>query len=330
MKPLLLHYYLTNRCNSRCTFCSIWQEQHKVDAKEADVVRNLRTARKRGCSFVDFTGGEPLLHKALPDFLIEAKKLGFITSVTTNCLLFPSRVKELAGLIDLLHFSIDSDNESEHDSLRGVPCYSSVIKSIPLALSHGLYPDLLYTYTNKNIDSVSGVYKIARENKLVLILDPVFDPWGPDKISNLTHRKALDISKQPGIYLNRAHLHLRSKGGNHVRSPLCQSVSTTIVIDPENNLVLPCYHHRSTLLPIGSDLTGPLSSSHYITAWQNQGKYSYCENCHLNCYFDPTYTYLHNVYTFYSLLAKLKYFWAKYIMYKRPFPGSKKVFSKDF
>ena len=27
MKPLLLHYYVTMRCNARCSFCDIWRKK---------------------------------------------------------------------------------------------------------------------------------------------------------------------------------------------------------------------------------------------------------------------------------------------------------------
>lgn len=123
MKPLLLHYYITTRCNARCSFCTIWREPSTIDASLPDVVSNLSHAKKAGCRFVDFTGGEPLLNKELPAFLKAAKKIGLITSVTTNCLIFPERAKELAGLIDLLHFSIDADTAELHDAIRGRHSY---------------------------------------------------------------------------------------------------------------------------------------------------------------------------------------------------------------
>lgn len=323
MKPTLLHYYLTNRCNSKCTFCTIWQEMPKVDAKEEDVLRNLRDARKCGCSFVDFTGGEPLLHRNLPLFLSEAKKLGFITSVTTNCILFPERATELRGLIDLLHFSIDSDNPEQHDFLRGVDCYSEVLKSIKLAKQNKLVPDLLFTYTEDNIQNIEGIYKIARENRLILILDPVFNPWSSDKIPILTHQKAIVFSKRFGVYLNRAHLLLRAAGGNHIREPQCKAVDTTLVILPDNSVALPCYHHRKSCISIMTDIFDIISSEAFQDSRSTQGKYSFCEGCHINCYFDPTYTYLRNKMTYYSLTAKLKYAWTKYVLYHHRFPGLK-------
>jgi len=320
MKPILLHYYITNRCNCRCGFCQIWQETPKIDAKAADVLKNLYGARKAGCKFVDFTGGEPLLHQELPHFLSEAKKLGFITSVTTNCLLFPEKAEKLAGKIDLLHFSIDADNSDLHDQIRGVPSYSAVIESIDIAIKNRLYPDLLFTYTNENIDFFEGVYRLAREKKLIVILDPLFSINSVDSLKDSTHQKALAYSKKQGVYLNQAHLKIRRMGGNHIRNPLCRAVESTIVIVPDNRLALPCFHHREAFIPLGDDLRKTLNSEARKNALCRQGRYSFCEKCHINCYFDPSYMYMRNSLFMLSIVSKFRYSWKKYVIYKRPWP----------
>jgi MoaA/NifB/PqqE/SkfB family radical SAM enzyme len=319
-KPLLLHYYLTNRCNARCEFCNIWHERPKVDAVDEDVINNLKQARKAGCKFADFTGGEPLLHPSLPKFLSSAKKQGFITSVTTNCLLFEERAEELAGLVDLLHFSIDADEAGLHDKIRGCESYDHVIRSIDTAIKHRLYPDLLFTYTDENINAVSGVVKLAQKKRLILILDPVFAQWGPDKVKPEVHRRALAYSKKPGVYLNRAHILLRDRGGNRVRNPLCRAVSSTVVITPDNCLAMPCYHHRCTSIPVNNDLIKALRSPERRESLSKEGKYSFCEGCHINCYFDPAYQYTIGRYLYESMAGKLKYAVTKYLLYRRPWP----------
>ncbi len=325
MKHTLLHYYITNRCNSKCIFCDIWHESKKYDAIAEDVFRNLYSAKKSGCSFVDFTGGEPLLHPELPAFLKEAKRTGFITSVTTNCLLFRKRAPELDNLIDLLHFSIDSSDASEHNRIRGVDCFSHVIDSINEAKKYRLVPDLLFTYTNENIDHADGVYTIAKNNRLMMILDPVFDPWSSDQLSLKTHQKALAFSRRSGVYLNTAHLSLRAQGGNHIREPLCRAMDSTIVILPDNTMALPCFHHRSSMLPVQGDIDIIFRSDEYKRHQLNQGKYTFCEGCHINCYFDPSYTYMMNSLTWQSIISKLRYTWTKHILYRRPIPRRKRV-----
>ncbi|MDR0306389.1 MAG: radical SAM protein [Chitinispirillales bacterium] len=320
-KPLLLHYYITNRCNARCSFCSIWQEKPKVDADLKDVLDNLRQGRQAGCRFVDFTGGEPLLHPQLPEFLAAAKKLGYITSVTTNCLLFTERAKEIAGLVDLLHFSIDADSAQLHDKIRGCRSYQHVLDSIKTALENKLYPDLLYTYTQENIDAIEGVWELAQKSKLILILDPVFEVCGHDRLHPDIHKKAFDFSKRKGVYLNTAHLILRDRGGNQIRDPLCRAVSSTVVILPDNKLALPCFHRRCNTPAVNGNLKELLRSKDRVEAVDREGKYSFCQGCHINCYFDPTYQFAGGCFMIESMKSKLKYAFTKYLIYRRKLPG---------
>lgn len=319
MKPVLLHYYITNRCNAKCSFCDIWEEKPKKDALLEDVIRNLKEARNIGCKFVDFTGGEPLLNKELPQFLKEAKKLGFITSITTNGILFPKRAHELSDLVDLLHFSLDADNPEIHDKLHGVESFKKIIESISIAKNYNLYPDLLFTYTNENIDHFSGVYKIARKNRLMLILDPVFSLDGKDINSSKTHDKAIEWAKKPGIYLNKAHIKLRKNGGNSLSKPLCKAISSTLVILPDNTLALPCYHQRNETIKI-EGLQNTLKDTRRKVALEHEGKYPFCLGCHINCYFDPSYTFGLNRYLFSSILSKFRYSFDKYLRYGQKMP----------
>ncbi len=86
--PVLCNYYVTYRCNASCDFCDIWEKPSPYVTID-DVTQNLIDLKKLGVKVIDFTGGEPLLHRNLIDFLSEAKRLGFITTVTTNTLLYP-------------------------------------------------------------------------------------------------------------------------------------------------------------------------------------------------------------------------------------------------
>jgi MoaA/NifB/PqqE/SkfB family radical SAM enzyme len=320
MKPILLHYYITNRCNARCGFCDIWKETPKTDAAASNVKRNLADARRAGCRFVDFTGGEPLLHPDLPLFCAEAKRLGFVTSVTTNCIAFPQRAKELAGLIDLLHFSLDADSALLHNRLRGADSYDRVIESIPIALASRLVPDLLFTYTNENIDAFEGVYGLARRHRLMVILDPVFSLDGKDIVGRAAHSRALSYGRWQGVYLNTALLNLRFGGGNRPDSNACRAVSSTILILPDNSLALPCFHHAQKFVKIQDSLAAALEDPMRNEASREQGLYTFCKGCHINCYFDPSFTSRLNPFFTKSLGAKARYAFTKYLLYGRKFP----------
>lgn len=320
-KPTLLHYYVTDVCNARCSFCDIWKNRTRHDATLEDVCNNLAAARSLGATFVDFTGGEPTLNKDLPLFLREAKRLGFVTSVTTNTILFPKMAEELTGLIDLLHFSLDGDNAQLHDHIRGVRSFQSTLDAIPLALQHKMIPDLLFTYTDENIDSARGVWEIARRDRLILILDPVFTLDGNDTVSAETHEKARKLSILPGVYLNTAHLSLRKQGGNQPLKPTCRVMDSTIIILANNHLALPCYHKQKESIPLNNDLVKVLTHSDAVkTHRKQQGTSPACKACHINCYMDPSFHYHKNSLFFRSAWAKGMYTLRKYGIDRQELP----------
>jgi len=318
-KPILLHYYITDNCNAKCEFCDIWKQKGAGSAKYYDVERNLSAARQLGAKFVDFTGGEPLLNPDLPKFLDFAKKKKFITSITTNAVLFEKFAPQLKGKVDLLHFSIGGNKET-HDKIRGVKSFDTMIKAIDVALKNNLVPDLLFTYTDENIDCFEEVYEIAHSRKLMLILDPVFSTDGKNLLSAQTQIKAKKFAKKAGVYLNSAHLKLREKGGNNPQSPTCKATDSTIVILPDDTLALPCFHRVNTQLKIDGNLQEILKSDKVAEFRKLQGKFEICENCHINCYMDASYQYSVNSFFFSSILSKLKYSYWKYLIFRRKLP----------
>jgi MoaA/NifB/PqqE/SkfB family radical SAM enzyme len=289
--PVLCNYYLTYRCNAKCYFCDIWEKPSPYVAWD-NVAANLRDLRRMGVRVVDFTGGEPLLHRELPRFLQEAKRLGFITTVTTNGLLYPKYANQLRGLVDMLHFSLDSPDASRHNAWRGVACFDHVQQSIQVARSLGERPDLLCTVMDKNIHELETLYReIAQPNGLVLILNPIFgyNDVG-DTLSAEHHGFLRRFARQRGVYLNEAFLSLREQGGNHTNRPICRAGDAVVVISPENQLVLPCYHLGLEHHPLQNDLYDRWYSPDVRQARAQAGRLPACEGCTINCYMEPSMT----------------------------------------
>ena len=327
MGPLLLHYYVTYRCNGRCVFCDI--PPSRAGSKEptlAEIEENLRSAKRLGVKFVDFTGGEPLLFRDLPEALRCAKALGLWTSVTTNCLLYPSRGKELAALVDLLHFSLDSMDREEHDRIRGVPCYDAVMESVDLAQRMGERPDILFTVTSNNIGRLPEMVSFAQAQKLILIVNPVFSYFGNSGLSADQVAHLRRFRRAPYVYLNRAFLQLLEQGGNDTQDPRCRAVDAALVISPDDHLLLPCYHHQIERLKVAGKLEQLLRSEARARARSMQGRYDFCQGCTINCYFDPSFLYKVDGYFLNSLFSKGKYGMDKYMrrrhLPQRPLPTS--------
>ena len=313
--PILLHYFITNRCNCSCSFCNIWKQKPTPFADLSDVKRNLFDAKKLGAKFVDFTGGEPLLHPDLSDMLAKAKELGYRTSVTTNCILYPQKAKVLQGKIDYLHFSLDALDEFLHNSARGQNSYGKVLESLDIAKSLGERPDILFTVTNTNFFQLEKMAQFAKKLRLLLIVNPQFNYFNNTKLLNKVWESIAAIARNPFVYVNNALNRLHKSGGNDIQNPRCRVVDSCFVISPQNELLLPCYHFAQTRGSIGRSLYKVRNSPAFIEARINQGRMDFCKGCSINCYFDPSFLYKFDFYLFASLIAKLKYFINKEIVH---------------
>ncbi|MFO7891578.1 MAG: radical SAM protein [bacterium] len=310
--PLLCNYYITTRCNARCVFCDIYKKKG-IDAPLKDIAANLRDLKKIGVSFIDFTGGEPLIHPQIKNILETAKNLGFITTVTTNCILYPNLAQEIKGLVDLLHFSLDAPIKQEHDKLRGVKCYNKVIESINIAKSIREKPDILFTITEDNIKYLNKMIRFAQKNQCMLLCNPVFSYFNNPGLKKETLNKILSFSSEPYVYVNRGIIRFMKQGGNSIQNPRCRAVSTTIVISPDNYLLLPCYHKCSKKIPINNNLRSLMNSKTLNYFRKREGRFSFCKGCSISCYFDPSFTYGADDYFLLSQLSKIKYGIDKYI-----------------
>jgi len=286
-------------------------------AKEEDVFNNLRQIRKLGVKFIDFTGGEPLLHKSIHLFVEEARKLRMQTSITTNCLLYPKFAEKLAGKVNLLHFSLDSPDEEEHNRIRRINCYNHVIESIKIAKSIGEFPDILFTVTNETYKKLPAMYELARKYELILIVNPVFSYFGNLGLSEET----LDFIEEfcygkKDIYINPAFIELRRKGGNDINAPLCKAVSRVIVISPYNEIILPCYHFGFKKIPIDRPIVEIRKSAEVEYFKKMEGRFDFCKGCTINCYFEPSFAFPTNYFAFISVPSKFYYSFHKLIKQK--------------
>ncbi|HPN37862.1 MAG TPA: radical SAM protein [Melioribacteraceae bacterium] len=317
---LLCNYYVTYKCNAFCEFCHF--ADHSVfknvnNATLQDFEKNVSEMADFGVKFIDLTGGEPLLNKDIHNMAKFARSKKMQTSITTNTLLYPKFADKLAGNINLLHFSLDSPDEDEHNNIRKVNCYNSVFNSINIAKSLGEYPDILFTVTNETAKKLPKMYDIAQKYDLLLIVNPVFSYFGNPGLSMETIEYIEKfISGKMNIYLNNAFLKLRKDGGNKVENPSCKAVSRVLVISPNNEVILPCYHFEKAKIKITENIKAVMNTEAYKYYLINEGKFDFCEGCTVNCYFEPSFAFPTNYYSIISLSSKFKYSFNKLVKQK--------------
>ncbi len=317
---LLCNYYVTYRCNAYCEFCEFAAHGKYKDTPHAsldDFIRNANELKKLGVKFIDLTGGEPLLNPHIAEMTEHARALKMQTSITTNTLLYAKYAEKLAGKVNLLHFSLDSPDEEEHNKIRGVESYKSVFESIELAKSLGEFPDILFTVTNETYKKLPRMYEIAVKHDLVLLVNPVFSYFGNPGLSS----EALDfveefVKGKSNAYLNKAFIDLRRDGGNHIDQPKCKAVSRVMVISPMNEVVLPCYHFMRKTIPIEKSISDVMKSDEYQYYKSMEGRFDFCEGCTVNCYFEPSFAFPTDKYAVAALPSKIKYGYQKLVKQK--------------
>ncbi|HMN18606.1 MAG TPA: radical SAM protein [Ignavibacteriaceae bacterium] len=317
---LLCNYYVTYKCNAFCEFCHFSNHEifrHTKNASLEDFKSNVSQLADLGVKFIDLTGGEPLLNKDIAEMAKFARGLNMQTSITSNGLLYHKFAEKLAGNVNLLHFSLDSPDEEEHNKIRNVDCYKSVFKSLTIAKSLGEYPDILFTVTNETYKKLPRMHEIARRYDLVLLVNPVFSYFGNPGLNE----EAVDYIDEfcdgkIDVYLNKGFMKLRRDGGNDINNPSCKAVSRVIVISPENEIILPCYHFANDKIPIDRPIKEIRQSEKFKFFLENEGRFDFCQGCTVNCYFEPSFAFPTNLYAISSLTSKFKYSYNKLIKQK--------------
>ena len=155
--PLLVHIIPIRRCNLACTYCNEFDDVSKpvpIDElkKRLDYLADLGTA------VITISGGEPLMHPELDEFIAHIRRRGMIAGLITNgYLLTAERIQRLndAGLE---HLQISIDNVQPDDvSMKSLKVLDQKLK---LLSEHAIF--------QVNINSVLGSGVANSEDALAI------------------------------------------------------------------------------------------------------------------------------------------------------------------
>jgi hypothetical protein len=161
------------------------------------------------------------------------------------------------------------------------------------------------------------------------LLNPVFSYNAVDAGAGLGPSELEELrrwGKKKNMFLNEAFLQLRLEGGNQVHDPVCKALSTTVVISPENELVLPCYHLGLEQIPIQNRLFELYHSEKVQRMKGLEGRLPGCQGCTVNCYMQPSFTVNLNRFWWMAAPSALKYnlkkgTWKALLHKKKPIPA---------
>jgi len=121
----VVEFAITNACIAKCTFCDIWKQQPKVFVDREKALQAIDRLADNGIVHITITGGEPLLHPHVVDFVRRATERKINNSVldaAPQLLLRNDMVKRLedAGN-DIISISFDSGDPQTMAESRQIP-----------------------------------------------------------------------------------------------------------------------------------------------------------------------------------------------------------------
>jgi len=177
-------------CNFRCHFCyniDLVKNYDKLpDIPEKEILDFLST-RKGLLDGIAITGGEPTLHKDLPDFIKKVKDLEFLVMLETNGT-NPRMLKELIDkkLVDYIAMDIKAPLE-KYDEVTGVKVNKKKIQeSIDIIRNSGIDYEFRTTVIPKHFkkEEVLAIGKWLRGSKRYYL-----QQFRADKTLNESYKK---------------------------------------------------------------------------------------------------------------------------------------------
>ena len=245
MSPRICNYYITLQCNDTCEFCQLWRREGDPEIRlSGDQGKEiLKELKIKGITYLNITGGEPLLYDDLPQILKEAKRLDLKVKLTTNGILYSERARSIDGLVDVLSFSLDYPIASEHDRSRGVDCFTEVISAIKLAGELGENPIINFTLTRDSVRFLPEMIDLAEKLKTPVYINPVYDFYGTQGFDPSTLEHIKYFGRRKNVMVNLAALEFIRAGGNQVILPRCRAKETTVTILPDGTSASPCFYN---------------------------------------------------------------------------------------
>ncbi len=154
----------TKGCNLRCPFChnSFLVNMENIENYTEQEILSFLEKRSGVMDGVSITGGEPLMHKGLEDFLVKVKALGYDVKIDTNGS-YPEMLKALVnkGLVNYVAMDIKNTKE-KYDLTSGVSAQMEKIEqSIDFLLGAGVDYEFRTTVTAE-LHTVEDIEQIAK------------------------------------------------------------------------------------------------------------------------------------------------------------------------
>ncbi|MBU1044850.1 MAG: radical SAM protein [Candidatus Omnitrophica bacterium] len=164
-RPIFVNWPLTYKCNYRCPYCKIYENQ-RSELSCDDIKLRIAKLVKLGLKWIIFTGGEPFLRNDLPEIIAAAKKHNLFVCVNSNGSFSPEMLGK-CGNIDLLNLSLDGLEEI-HDKIRGRGAFNHMLSALESAKLLKIKVKITTTIHRINMNKIESILSFCIKNNIML------------------------------------------------------------------------------------------------------------------------------------------------------------------
>lgn len=135
-------------------------EREQID--QTLLCRAIADARREGYNVVGLSGGEPLMYRPLIEVLAAARRLGMLTTVTSNGMLLTKKnLARLAGVTSLLAISLDGTPASHNRMRNSDRAFDVMAGNLEHVRDSGVPFGFIFTLTQYNVHELDWVADFA-------------------------------------------------------------------------------------------------------------------------------------------------------------------------
>ena len=168
-KPVVV-WNMTRRCNLRCVHCysssqNIRYGNELTPAEAKAMIRDLATF---GSPVILFSGGEPLMHRDLPELARYAVDQGMRAVISTNGTLITRQTAAVFKEIGLSYVGVSLDGmKVTHDHFRGVEgAFDTAMKGIRTCRDLGIKVGVRFTINRHNVEDVPAIFDLLEKENI--------------------------------------------------------------------------------------------------------------------------------------------------------------------
>lgn len=174
-RPVFLSFFLTNRCNLRCKYCFVVDENLSKEILSAEYSKEeafkiIDEFYAIGTRMIFLLGGEPLVHNDVGEIIEYIINKGMFLHVITNGTLIEKKLDELKR-VHAICVSLDGVGKV-NDCLRGERVYERAIAGLEKASKLGINCRIHSVITRHNINKFEELARVAKNLNVLLTVSP--------------------------------------------------------------------------------------------------------------------------------------------------------------